>query len=166
LKPPFLSEGERGWFCQLPDRVPPGDDAQALERSPLMLFEDGRPLWPAHCSHEDVRTLGRGRFSHWLNTLYFSTPTKSDPNTNGHTYTVLFENPTQQSELERTTQELQGTRAELDRVRQALAATQKNLTEIQAGCYGMRTRLLYDTGLWKGFRRLVRLLRHFGYGKS
>jgi hypothetical protein len=33
--------------------------------SRLLVFEDARPLGPAHASHADIRHLGCGRCSHW-----------------------------------------------------------------------------------------------------
>ncbi len=68
-------------------RVPKGllSDAEAVSR--LVLFEDGVPIGPAHCSHFDIRTHGGGRYSHWTGWLYFSTPDNSDPRTNGRVYT-------------------------------------------------------------------------------
>jgi len=58
-------------------------------RSRLQLYEDKRPIGPPHSLHDDIRTLGGGRFSHWANHLYFSTPDGSDPRSNGRTYEVV-----------------------------------------------------------------------------
>ncbi len=55
---------------------------------PLMLFEDGRPLGPAHAPHDQMRALGGGRFSHWGAHLFFTTSDNSDPRSNGRRYTV------------------------------------------------------------------------------
>ena len=56
--------------------------------SSLLLFEDGRPLGPAHAPHDEMRALGGGRFSHWGAHLYFTTSDNSDPRSNGRRYTV------------------------------------------------------------------------------
>ncbi len=56
--------------------------------SSLLLFEDGRPLGPAHAPHDQMRTLGGGRFSHWGTHLFFTTSDNSDPRSNGRSYTV------------------------------------------------------------------------------
>ena len=53
-----------------------------------MLTEDGRPLGPRHAAHHAIRLEGRGRYSHWEQTLYFSTSDGSDPRTNGRLYAV------------------------------------------------------------------------------
>lgn len=57
----------------------------------LLLFEDGVELGPAHAPQELVRTMGRGRFSHWGSSLYFSTSDNSDPRSNSRSYTVREE---------------------------------------------------------------------------
>ena len=56
--------------------------------SSLLLFEGDRPLGPAHVAHDDIRTLGGGRFAHWGARLYFSSSDNSDPRSNGRSYKV------------------------------------------------------------------------------
>jgi hypothetical protein len=56
--------------------------------SNLELREDGRLLGPAHSQHADIRAKGGGRFSHWIDSLYFSASDGTDPRTNGRGYTV------------------------------------------------------------------------------
>ena len=48
---------------------------------------------PAHSQEGDIRTQGAGRFSHWGTVVIFSASDNSDPNTNGHRYTVSFAIP-------------------------------------------------------------------------
>lgn len=67
-------------------RVPPAAVSDSEGRSTLQLWEDGRPLGPAHSGHEEVRAEGRGRYSHWSGWIYFSSSDNSDPCTNGRTY--------------------------------------------------------------------------------
>lgn len=57
--------------------------------STVRVLEDGQHLGPASVSHDDVRTLGRGRYSHWDSKIYFSTSDNTDPNSNGRTYSVV-----------------------------------------------------------------------------
>jgi len=54
--------------------------------SELRLFEDGRELGPAHAPHASIRATGGGAFSHWGESLYFSTSDDSDPRSNGRHY--------------------------------------------------------------------------------
>jgi hypothetical protein len=77
---------ERG-YCHVAS-VPPFLLSDRESSSSLMVFEDGRPLGPGHASHEDIRTIGQGRFSHWGEELYFSTSDNSDPRANGRRYEV------------------------------------------------------------------------------
>ncbi len=59
--------------------------------SNLVLREDGRPLGPAHVSHEEIRDLGAGRYSHyWGDVVRFSASDGSDPRSNGRRYTAIF----------------------------------------------------------------------------
>ncbi len=71
--------------------IPPlasGDTELDPRRSRLQLLENGTPLGPARSLHDDIRTRGGGLFSHWGDTLYFSTSDNSDPRTSGRRYTV------------------------------------------------------------------------------
>lgn len=77
------------WTVPLPALADVCDHSGAPSRSTLLLFEDDRPLGPAHASHQDVRDRGRGAYSHWGEQLYFSTSDNSDPNTNGRRYSAV-----------------------------------------------------------------------------
>lgn len=63
-----------------------GDSQEQPQKSTLRLFENGVELGPAHSNHDDIRKYGLGQFSHWGNTLYFSTSDNSNPLTNGRKY--------------------------------------------------------------------------------
>lgn len=86
LPGPFLRESGKAWLVPLPALAERADTPSAPHRSTLMLYEDGVPLQPAHSLHEDVRSLGGGRYSHWEGALLFSTRDNTDPNTNGRRY--------------------------------------------------------------------------------
>lgn len=90
LSGPFGREGGFGWHMKLPDSVPMGDSSEQLDSSPIVLLEDDRPIGPPHTPHALIRKYGGGRFSHWHNALYFSTPDDSDPNLNKRRYAVAF----------------------------------------------------------------------------
>lgn len=70
------------------------------EPSPLRLFEDGVEIGPGSSLHDDIRKLGGGRFSHWGDTLFFSTSDNSDPNANRRTYHYLAPQNPQEARLE------------------------------------------------------------------
>jgi hypothetical protein len=67
-----------------------GDSNDEPEKSALRLFENGVELHPAHSTHQGIRDYGKGRFSHWGTTLYFSTSDNTDPVTNGREYTYTL----------------------------------------------------------------------------
>ncbi|MFC0516052.1 hypothetical protein ACFFGT_17665 [Mucilaginibacter angelicae] len=67
-----------------------GDSNTSPTVSKLRLFENGVELGPAHSTHNDIRNFGLGQFSHWGNTLYFSTSDNSDPLKNGRKYTYTM----------------------------------------------------------------------------
>jgi pectate lyase len=70
--------------------VIPGDSESSPTSSTLKLYENGKELGPAHSSHKSIRNYGRGRFSHWGNTLYFSSSDRTDPRKNGRIYTFTI----------------------------------------------------------------------------
>jgi macrocin-O-methyltransferase TylF-like protien len=84
---------ERGfcWIADLPPDTAEGDNSEDLFRSGLRLFEDGREIGPGHAVHEEIRTKGGGRFSHWGRTLYFSSSDNVSPNQKRCGYLALLE---------------------------------------------------------------------------
>ncbi len=88
LTGPFKHEQGHCWVAELPALAGWADSQPQQENSTLMIYEDGRPLGPAHAQHDNIRKMGQGRFSHWGEALYFSTRDNSDPNTNGKHYTI------------------------------------------------------------------------------
>ncbi len=71
------------------------DDGAHPTRSTLRIFENGVELNPAHSTHYEIQTIGRGRFSHWGDgsfiVLYFSASDNTNPKTNGRTYTYTVQ---------------------------------------------------------------------------
>jgi pectate lyase len=68
-----------------------GDSGTQPTISTVRIFENGVEIGPAHSAHADIRTLGKGRFSHWGSDLYFSASDNSDPRTNGKKYTYSLD---------------------------------------------------------------------------
>jgi len=87
---PFQPDSGKCWSVHLPDSESEADDEHNPTRSELLLFENETVLGPAHSSHDDIRSSGGGRFSHWQENLYLSTSDGSDPNVNGRKYTVVY----------------------------------------------------------------------------
>lgn len=95
LLPPFGREARNAWEFALSsdcgiDFDLYADDVDQWTRSPVEMFEDGRPLGPAHALHEHIRVFGGGGYSHWGERLLFSTSDNSDPNVNGREYSICF----------------------------------------------------------------------------
>lgn len=68
-------------------RYPADDPASEHGRSPVMIYEDGKPLGPAHSDFASISKLGHGRFSYWTDQGFiFSSSDGSDPNSNGRRY--------------------------------------------------------------------------------
>jgi 2-polyprenyl-3-methyl-5-hydroxy-6-metoxy-1,4-benzoquinol methylase len=62
-------------------------------RSRLELYENHLPLGPGHSAHDQIRQVGRGAYSHWSDTLYFSSSDNLPPNMNGRKYVIRFPAP-------------------------------------------------------------------------
>jgi len=63
-------------------------DTLGANRSPLLLYENDVLLGSAHSPHVEIREIGLGRYSHWNNTLYFSTSDNTDPRKNKRIYSL------------------------------------------------------------------------------
>jgi hypothetical protein len=85
---PFQRESGNAFIVPLRE-AGPSDTASDPILSQVLVCENGVPLGPAHAIHDEIRTKGNGRFSHWLNHLYFSASDNSDLNTNGRAYSIV-----------------------------------------------------------------------------
>jgi hypothetical protein len=86
LPPPRPGVGHE-WHAHLPELERLADTSEG-RLSPLLLFEDGRPLGPPHAAHEAIRTRGRGLYSHWGAWLHFSTSDNAPPGDRIYTYAL------------------------------------------------------------------------------
>ncbi len=57
--------------------------------SSLKLTENDVAVGPRAALHDEIRSLGGGRFSHWQNEIHFSTTDGSDPRSNQKTYRAI-----------------------------------------------------------------------------
>lgn len=64
------------------------DDLLAPRRSNLVLLENGKRIGKAHTLHDEIRRTGRGAYSHWGESVYFSTSDSTDPRVNGRSYVI------------------------------------------------------------------------------
>lgn len=89
LKAPFpkLYPSGSAYIASTPSLVGDGDTVEWPTRSPYLVCENRHPLGPAHTAHEEIGSMGKGRFSHWaIAGFVFSASDNSDPNTNGRRY--------------------------------------------------------------------------------
>ena len=89
---PFAHEGGYSWAFVMPREFDAtADTAVDLKRSTMQLYEDGKPIGPAHARHVDIANLGGGRYSHWrvpggASVLIFSATDNTNPNENSRRY--------------------------------------------------------------------------------
>lgn len=81
-------DGGKAWIAALPSLAQIADCYEHGSRSPLIVFEDDLILGPSHSLHKAIRADGGGRYSHWGDSVLFSTSDGTDPNVNGRRYTV------------------------------------------------------------------------------
>jgi len=140
------AQGGHTFLSRLPAGLPPGDAEEEPGRSRLQVLEDGVPLGPAHAPHADIAEEGKGRYSHWGDSLLFSASDNSDPRTNGRQYHLLV--PQQGREdfghRERTTMradERESARKELDAERARSKVVDDELDALKLQVYVLRSDL-------------------------
>ena len=70
------------------------ENVESDSRSPVLIYENNKPLGPAHRSYADIREHGMGRFSFWRRLGFvFTASDNSDPNTNGRYYWAVLPKP-------------------------------------------------------------------------
>jgi ABC-type polysaccharide/polyol phosphate transport system ATPase subunit len=84
-------EGGHAWWIDLTGHAVHSDSSENPQRSRFVLYEDDKPLRPAHYTHDLIRKHGRGGYSHWEKALLFSTSDNSDPRSNGRVYSLRRE---------------------------------------------------------------------------
>jgi hypothetical protein len=87
LPGPAHSTGHE-WVIPLPHLQHIADDGKQCE-SPLLLFEDGRPIGPPHAIHDAIRRLGGGRYSHWTDSLRLSPSRNDDARLHEYAYALV-----------------------------------------------------------------------------
>jgi hypothetical protein len=66
------------------------DSNEKPNASRLVLLEQGAGIGKPHSIHAEIAAAGQGRYSHWNDTLVFSSSDNSDPRSNGRSYAVAF----------------------------------------------------------------------------
>jgi hypothetical protein len=80
------ADSGNAYRAKLPALAAESDGPGHAQRSTLLLLEDGKPLPRPHAKHEEIRSLGGGRYSHWQDFLLFSASDGTDPRANGRRY--------------------------------------------------------------------------------
>lgn len=86
LPGPFQHVSGYCWSAEVSYLASLADSLQNNNCSPLALFEDGLLLEQSHALHAEIARVGKGRYSHWGTSLYFSSADNSNPNCNGRSY--------------------------------------------------------------------------------
>lgn len=84
----------------LPANVPLGEAIGSPRKSALLLFEGGIQLGPGSASHEQIRSQGRGAYSHWGDSVYFSANDNADPCLGRREYLCLVSESPQEEQRE------------------------------------------------------------------
>jgi hypothetical protein len=90
---PFAHDAGFAWRAAVPELSRFADGAAHPARSLLSVVEDGVPLPIGRAPHDDIRSIGRARFSHWHDTILFATRDNTDPNRNGRRYEIRWARP-------------------------------------------------------------------------
>jgi pectate lyase len=88
LTRPFGTEKGFAVTADLPQFRDVADANEFPSFSTIIICEEKKQLGPAHSAHDDIRTKGMGRYSHWNGSVIFSASDNSDPQTNMREYTV------------------------------------------------------------------------------
>jgi hypothetical protein len=90
LRGPFRKLNNSYSYAAIFNRPEFRADAESYQ-STLLLYENGKPIGPAHAKLDDIAHKGNGRYSYSADkqfTLIFSTSENDDPNTSGKIYTI------------------------------------------------------------------------------
>jgi hypothetical protein len=90
LTRPFPVLEGQAYKAALPSLANLSDSDAKLFYSPASLCEDNEILGPPHTFHAEIVKMGFGRFSHFGDSVIFSSSDNSDPNSNSRQYTIIF----------------------------------------------------------------------------
>ncbi len=66
------------------------DADEGDQKSPVILYENDKPLGPAHSDHNDIEKFGQGRYAQLKGLgILMSTSDNSDPRINGRRYYIV-----------------------------------------------------------------------------
>jgi hypothetical protein len=83
------SQGGIAFHAHVDVFAPLEEDNEAEQHSPVVLYEDGKPLGPAHSLLVDIARKGGGRYTHLKGVgIVFSSSDNTDPTKNGRHYST------------------------------------------------------------------------------
>jgi hypothetical protein len=86
-----LPNGGFAYIARADDFDAFADADPKAQKSPLVLYENDKPLGPNHSAHYDIEKRGLGRYSHWKDLgILFATSDNTDPSKNGRAYFVVL----------------------------------------------------------------------------
>ena len=89
LTGPYPRLEGHAYKASLPSLAHLSDSDAKLSNSPALLCEDNLVLGPPHTFHAEIIRLGFGRFSHFGDSVIFSSWDNSDPNSTGRRYVIV-----------------------------------------------------------------------------
>lgn len=92
LRRPFAKSGNM-FIVKVAQLEDIANTNEKADRSTAVLCEGGKALGPAHSLGDDVTKSGNGRFTHFRDSVYFSSSDNSDANANGRRYTLVVPPP-------------------------------------------------------------------------
>jgi hypothetical protein len=82
--------GGKAFHAHVDVFAPLEEDNDAEQHSPVVLYEDGTPLGPAHSLLVDITSSGGGHYTHLKGVgIVFSSSDNTDPTKNGRHYWVV-----------------------------------------------------------------------------
>jgi hypothetical protein len=93
LKRPFNEFSNTNSFAYYANAPSLDGEADTIgeAKSPYVVYENNRPLGPAHAIHTEIANLGYGRFSHWKGIGFVvSSSDGTSPASNGRKYRVVL----------------------------------------------------------------------------
>jgi hypothetical protein len=89
LTRPYSRLDGYAYKAALPSLASLSDTDANLTFSPALMCENKLVLGPPHTAHAEIARDGWGRFSHYGDSVIFSSSDYSDPNSNGRQYTIV-----------------------------------------------------------------------------
>jgi hypothetical protein len=83
-----VPENQGGYVAEMSELKDRANGPNNPAASSLIVYEDGKPLGPPHAPFDEIRKIGKGRYNHWDNVVFFTASDNTDPRTNGRKYTV------------------------------------------------------------------------------